>query len=374
MRIKLFCISNYRLTFYFSAVCLLISSVLILMSRYAEGFAQWYAVTIYPVFPYVIGRTFSLWKHSWFEAGILTVAIISGILVLTGLLLMLLHSSILKTYRSVCLRFLICVTAGLVLVYSMTCAVNYQRDSIGTVLKLPQENVSTDRLEKLNLILARQLTELTADPDWDYSQLAVDDTAYIETEAVNSMKLLGKKEPSFSGYYPDPKPVYFSNTMASLGIDGIFSPFTMEANYNGDMTPFLIPYTICHELAHLKGYMKEDDAGFIAFLACKNSPSMVFQYSGIFHALIFTLNALKTEVPTEEFNKIYEKIPEPVRIQLNYVREQSEVQETAFTSLAQGINNAYLKANAQPGTKSYGRIVDLLLADYADKINVDDLL
>ncbi len=374
LRIRLSSISKYRLTFYFSAACLLISSVLILLSRYAQGFAQWYAVTIYPVFSIFIGRTFSLWKHSWFEAGILSAAIISGILVLTGFLLMLLRSSILKKYRSGCLRIFICFTAGLVLIYSMTCAVNYQRDSIGNVLRLPQENVSAERLEKLNLILAKQLTQLTADPDWDYSLLAVEDTAYIETEAINSMKQLGKREPSFSGYYPDPKPVYFSDTMESLGIDGIFSPFTMEANYNGDMTPFLIPYTICHELAHLKGYMKEDDAGFIAFLACKNSPSMVFQYSGIFNALIFTLNELKTEVSTEEFNKIYEKIPEPVRIQLNYVREQSEVQESAYTSLARRINNAYLKANAQPGTKSYGRVVDLLLADYADQINSEDLL
>lgn len=344
------------------------------MSRYAEGFAQWYAVTVYPVFPFFIGRVFSIWKYSWFETGILAIAVISGMLVLTDLLLAVMRSSMLKIYRSVCLRVLICFIAGLFLIYSMTCAVNYQRDGIGTVLKLPREDASTERLEKLNLILARQLTELTTDPDWDYSLLTADDMAYIKTEAVNSMKQLGKKEPSLSGYYPDPKPVYFTGTMVSLGIDGIFSPFTMEANYNGDMTPFLIPYTICHELAHLKGYMKEGDASFIGYLACKNSPSMVFQYSGIFHALIYTLNALKAEVPTEEFNRVYKNIPEPVRIQLNYVREQSQLNETAFTPLAGTINNAYLKANAQSGTKSYGQIVDLLLADYADQMEDEDLL
>lgn len=374
MQNRLSRISKHKLTIYFSAACLLISSALVLLSRYAEGFAQWYAVTIYPVFPNLIGRTFTIWKYSWFETGILSIAVISGVLVLTGLLLAAMRSSIFKTYRSVCLRVLICFMAGLLLIYSLTCSVNYQRDGIGTVLNLPRENASTDRLEKLNLILARQLTELTDDPDWDYSLLTVDDMAYIETEAVNSMKLLGKKEPSLSGYYPDPKPIYFTDAMASLGIDGIFSPFTMEANYNGDMTPFLIPYTICHELAHLKGYMKEDDASFIGYLACKNSPSMVFQYSGIFHALIYTLNALKTEVPTEEFNRIYKNIPEPVRIQLNYVREQSQLNETAFTSLAGTINNTYLKANAQSGTESYGQIVDLLLADYADQIDDEDLL
>jgi hypothetical protein len=262
----------------------------------------------------------------------------------------------------------------LILIYSLACAVNYQRDGIGTVLRLPKENVSAGRLEKLNLLLAKQLTDLTAGPDWDYSLLAADDTEYIETEAVASMKKLGKMEPSLSGYYPEPKPVYFSNTLASLGIEGIFSPFTMEANYNSEMTPFLIPYTVCHELAHLKGYMKEDDAGFISFLACRDSPSLVFQYSGIFHALIFTLNALRAEVSIEEFNRVYENIPEPVRVQLNYVEEQSEVKETVLTSIVSRINNTYLKANAQPGTKSYSKIVDLLLAEYADQIDRENLL
>lgn len=374
LRIRLFRIINYRRTFYFTAACLLISLALILMSRYSENFAQWYAVNIYPVFPNLLGRISSLWQFSFFEAGILASAVLFCVLVLSGLLLVLLRSSMLKAYRSVCLRVLICTMAGLFLIYSMACAVNYHRAGIGSVLKLPQENVSAEKLEKLNLILARQLTELTGNPDWDYSLLAVDDTAYIETQAIYAMKKLGKSDPSLSGYYPNPKQVYFSDAMAGLGIEGIFSPFTMEANYNGDMTPFLTPYIICHELAHLKGYMKEDDAGFIAFLACKNSPSMVLQYSGLFHALIFTLNALKTEVSAEQFSQIYEQIPEPVRFQLNYVREQSEMQKTAFTSLTGKVNNVYLKANAQPGTKSYGRIVDLLLADYADEIDGENLL
>jgi hypothetical protein len=50
------------------------------------------------------------------------------------------------------------------------------------------------------------------------------------------------------------------------------------------------------------------------------------------------------------------------------------MRKTAFTSLTGMVNNVYLKANAQPGTKSYGNIVDLLLADYADEIDGENLL
>lgn len=371
---KISFISAFKYTFFFTFACLMISLTLILLSRNTDGFAQWYAVNLYPIISSAIGRTFSVWDFSFFEAGILITLVLAVILALIGFILFLIRNASRKVFFSVCLRLLICVMAGLILIYSVTCAVNYQRDGIGTVLKLPTEDISKDKLEKLSIILADDLTKLTNDPDWDYSNLSANDSSYIEEEAVNAMQQLGKGEPSLAGYYPKPKPVYFSEWLSKLGIEGIFSPFTMEANYNNKMTSFLIPYTICHELAHLKGYMKEDDAGFIAFLACIDSPSKVFQYSGIFHALIFTLDALKTEVSTEDFNNIYDKLPQPVRIQLSFIDEQDQVNASEFTTITNKINNIYLEANAQAGTKSYGNIVDLLIADYADRIDSQNLL
>ena len=46
-----------------------------------------------------------------------------------------------------------------------------------------------------------------------------------------------------------------------------------------------MPFTICHELAHLKGYIYEDEANFIAFMACINSDNLFFQYSGYLNVL-----------------------------------------------------------------------------------------
>lgn len=365
-------ISTYKKTFIFSAACFLISSVLILLSRTMEGFAQWYAINVYPIFPSTIGRVFSLWDFSFFEVGILLLLLLTGTLAITGIWIFLKKKSSGKLQFTM-LRAFLCLIAGLVLAFSLT-AINYSRDSIGTVLKLPAQEASKGNLIKLSLILAEELTELTDNPEWDYSLLTAESAAYIEIEAVNAMKMLGKREPSLAGYYPKPKPVYFSKSMSGLGLDGIFSPFTMEANYNTDRTSFLIPYTICHELAHFKGYMKEEDAGFIAYLACRNSPSKVFQYSGLFHSLTFTLNALKIEADSAEFYEIYQKLPEPVRFQLNYIQELNLERDSIFTDVSKSANNLYLKTNAQNGTRSYGGMVDLLLADYAERINGEDLL
>lgn len=367
-------ISKYKMTFLFTGISLFLSLLLIFLSRSTEGFAQWYAVTIYPILPMTIGRFFSALDFSIFEAGILFMIGTAVFLGIEILWILFSRNSFRKRTLFPSLRIFLCILSGLLLVYTLTCSINYQRDGIGTVLKLPVEINSRENLDQLLLLLVEDLTALTNDPDWNYSMLAAEDTAYIETEAVSAMKQLGEKDPSLAGFYPQPKPIYFSSVLSDLGIEGIYSPFTMEANYNNDMTYFLIPYTICHELAHLKGYMKEDDAGFIAYLACKNSPSKIFQYSGMFHALTFSLNALKSEISNEEFNEVYQKLPETIKIQLSYIREKNKNASSA-ASLAKSVNHLYLLANAQlEGAKSYGRMVDLLIADHADRFSSENML
>lgn len=365
---------SYKKTVLFSAACLTASFVLLLLARYADGFAQWYGVNIYPAISQLNGRFFSLWNHSFFEFGFLLILIIFAFAALFGISALVLRRLSGRKLFLKSLRILACAVSGLIFVFTSSGAVNYHRDSIGTVLNLPVQESTRESLIQLSLILAEDLTALTKDPAWDYSLLTANDFSYIETQAVHAMKLLGKQEPSLSGYYVKPKSIFFSGVLSGLGIEGIFSPFTMEANYNQAMTPFLIPYTICHELAHYKGYMKEDDAGFIAYKACRESPSMVFQYSGMFHAMVFTLNALKAETTPEGFNAVYQRLPEPIRIQLGYMKAQRQQQTTSFTSITKSANDIYLKANAQPGMKSYGRMVDLLIADYAGRINQRELL
>ena len=46
-------------------------------------------------------------------------------------------------------------------------------------------------------------------------------------------------------------------------IDGLYFPFSMEANYNDTMSIMNKPFTMCHELAHTHGYIFEDEANFL---------------------------------------------------------------------------------------------------------------
>jgi hypothetical protein len=372
---KIASITNHKKFMILMGFCFILSSILILMSRTLDGFAQWYAVHIYPFFPSIIGRAFSSWHVSVFEIGILLFLILISFILTKGFYILIFRRRNIKAFFHADIRILACFLSVLFFVYTLTCGINYQREGIGKVLGLPVLVSSSTKLEKLSEILADELTELAEDPEISYSGPADRDYGYIEKEAVNAMKKLGEKEPSLSGYYPQPKPVYFSAFLSDMGIEGIFSPFTMEANYNNQMTAFLIPYTIAHELAHLKGYMKEDEAGFIAFLACKSSPSKLLQYSADFHALNFTLSALKAEVSPEKFNDVYQKLPGFIKVQLSCLKEQNEGKESSHLSVTKSFNNLYLLANAQSdGAGSYDRITDLLLAEYADQLDPDDIV
>ena len=173
--------------------------------------------------------------------------------------------------------------------------------------------------------------------------------------------------PLLDGTYLGPKPVLFSRALSHCNITGIFFPFTLEANVNTDIPDYSLPSTMCHELAHLSGFMREDEANFIAYLACERSERIEFQYSGKMLAYIYTSNALYAENP-QAAQKISASLGEGVALDLSANTAYWDQFETPMAEVAQQVNNAYLKANRQyDGVKSYGRVVDLLLAEWREE-------
>ena len=85
--------------------------------------------------------------------------------------------------------------------------------------------------------------------------------------AVEAMQQVGTDYGRLQGYYPQPKEIYFSELLSQTYRMGYYFPFSMEANYNGTMYIVNKPSVICHEFAHLKGFMQEDEANLIGYLA-----------------------------------------------------------------------------------------------------------
>ena len=138
----------------------------------------------------------------------------------------------------------------------------------------------------------------------------------------------------------------------------------MEANYNGDITDYNIPFTLCHELAHLRGFMQEEEANFIAFLGCVNAKSTEFQYSGCLSAWIYAMNELNDR-DVQRWSQIRRQLLAQADLDVRANSAFWQRYEGKVSGWSEKMNDAYLKANGQEdGVESYDRMVELVVTYY----------
>lgn len=175
--------------------------------------------------------------------------------------------------------------------------------------------------------------------------------------------------PELSGKYGNPKGIIFSKIMSFAGIGGIYSPFTGEANVNILMPDPTLPSTACHEMAHQRGFSREDEANYIAYLTCSMHPDVDFQYSGTLLALIHSMNAL-FRYDEEKYILLHKKYSNGLLRDLAAIKSFWQKYEGPIERVSTKLNNAYLKSNRQKdGVQSYGRMVDLLIAQHRLKMS-----
>jgi hypothetical protein len=173
--------------------------------------------------------------------------------------------------------------------------------------------------------------------------------------------------PELGGKYGSPKPILLSEKMSYTGITGIYIPYTGEANVNVNNTDFMLPATAAHEMAHQRGFAREDEANYIAYVTCSRHPDADFQYSGVMLAVIYSMNAL-AKSDMNGYKTLSAKYSEGVRRDLINDAEFWAKYEGKVQQASEKVNNNYLKSNGQSdGVQSYGRMVDLLLAEYRTK-------
>jgi hypothetical protein len=160
-----------------------------------------------------------------------------------------------------------------------------------------------------------------------------------------------------------PKLVLLSPWMSYLGISGIFIPFTGEANVNGTVPDWEIPFTAAHELAHQRGFAREEEANYVGYLACRAHPDRDFQYSGTFRASLYALSAL-ARADRKSYGELRGSLAAPLRRDLAALMAWQRRYESRLGDVQDKVNDAYLKTQGQAdGVRSYGRMVDLLLAE-----------
>lgn len=273
-----------------------------------------------------------------------------------------------------------CTLAIVLFLYLMLGGLNYYRYSFTVYSGLEVRESSVEELYQLCLNLADKAAAIreqlhengSLEDENGVLQIDYSDWKSFSRNMQNAYTKLSKEYPALGGYYRSLKLVFFSNFMSKMEITGIFWPFTMEANVNKDAPDYSIPAAMGHELAHLRGFMREDEANFIGYLVCMSSDNLEYQYSGIMLALVYAGNQLYRQDP-DLYQSVVDRYNPQMFADLRdeyYYWEQFE--DTVISTVSNTINDNYLKANNQSdGVKSYGRMVDLLLAEYRKNHSVN---
>ena len=194
-------------------------------------------------------------------------------------------------------------------------------------------------------------------------------------ESVHAMETMGQQYDRLSGYYVTPKYLKCSEFFSQQYIMGYYFPFSMEANINSVMYITNVAPTVCHELAHTKGFIFENDANMIGYLACIQSDDTFLQYCGYLSVLNYVNNDFYKSVNKSTYKK-HVRISDRVADDNVFLTREDwqAVEKTAVvkTSTVKKVSNNFLNTNLKlngvdEGIQQYNEVVNLLL-DYYDGI------
>ncbi len=229
-------------------------------------------------------------------------------------------------------------------------------------------------LATLRDYLVEQCNTLADQIDRDEQGTAVYSGDLI-AESVHAMETMGQQYDRLSGYYVTPKYLKCSEFFSQQYIMGYYFPFSMEANINSVMYITNVAPTVCHELAHTKGFIFENDANMIGYLACIHSDDTFLQYCGYLSVLNYVNNDFYKSVNKSTYKKhvrISDRVADDnvflTREDWQAVEKKAVVKTSTVKKVSNNFLNTNLKLNGvDEGIQQYNEVVNLLL-DYYDGI------
>ena len=343
----------------------------------SPSFCEFYVMHIFPLWVETYGRFTGLFPFSVGEWMLYLGVLLMVLLVLWGMTALILRRRLSGKMKNLFRRYrvlLLWIFGIVCVIMTLNCFLLYhvptlkERYGIGAEKEYGFDEIALVR----NYVVeqANQLSEIMARDEQGCLVYGED----MKAEAVKQMGRLGESFPQLRGYYPNPKPLYTSDFFSQQYIMGYYFPFSLEANYNNRMYISNMPASMCHELSHLKGFILEDEANFIGYLACVDSEDDFFRYS----AYLSVISYLDRDFyrASGNNNEIYQSHPainDLVRFDRVFLTKQQwqQVEEHAVisTEIVKEASNTFTETTltlngVSDGKISYSRVVDLLLGYY----------
>ncbi len=260
------------------------------------------------------------------------------------------------------------LTAGAVF-YGSFCllwGVFYYGDDFMAQSGLRKEKISTQQLQEVTAWYAALANEYAGQVPRDARGVCELDRRAVLAQSPRVYVGLEQRFPCLQGPEVHAKGMLFSRVMSLLDFTGFFFPLTAEANVNTDFPSCLFPSTVAHELAHQRGVAKEQEANFVAVLACLDYGEPEYVYSAALLAYTHLGNALYS-ADRDAWEQIYGGLDERVLRDFAANRAYWRQFETPVQKASNTVYESFLQSYDQElGLKSYGACVDLLVNYYYD--------
>lgn len=355
----------------FIVIYALIILLLNLLAQW-ESFCDFYTDYIFGLWSDTYSRLTGLFPFSVGEVFIV-LAIFTVLVALILLVLLPLFHKKEKFYRvfAVYMKGWLVFLLSVLFIMTLNCTILYHCSRL-SVNGNGEKTYTVKELEILRNYIVAQCNERHQQMERDENSNVVyhgDADAAIKS----AMHSLASEYPRLSGYYPDIKRMWGSYFMYQSGYTGVYFPFSMEANCNKYINDLFYGKTACHEFSHLKGYIYEDEAEFISYLACASSGDVWLQYSGYIGVLDYVDGDYSDSVDEDTY-LAQPRIDEQVYLDntcynedvIKEVSEQSSfISDEAIEAYSEGFTEAYLDYY---GAEANYSEVTLLLLQYYDGI------
>ncbi len=194
----------------------------------------------------------------------------------------------------------------------------------------------------------------------------------LQQKTVAAYKLAATKYPFLQYRNASIKTSLYSNLGGYMGFSGYFNPFSGEAQVDGGIPPFNLPYVMCHEVGHQLGYAAEEEANLVGYLAAKQGSSAGLRYSAYHDMLMYTASQM-FRMDSALLKEKWEHVPELVKQHEKQARQYYRRHRNPLQAVINRWYDLYLKWNNQEkGIQSYSYVTAWLIA-YAEKYGWDKL-
>lgn len=365
------------------ALLVLFAVLLNITGRVWQGFTDFYVDHIFPLWVETYGRLTGVFPFSVGEWMLYLAVLLVFLLLAGGAVYAAFRKRLPENWKAGYRKyafFLYWVFGIVCVVMTLNCFLLYQARTVNVRFEIggsPDKEYGVEEIAALRDYVVESANALAP-------KFARDENGYLLYEedlgqkAREEMRRLGEKFDNLKGYYPRPKKLALSGFYSQQYIMGYYFPFSMEANYNRQMYITNVPVTMCHELSHLKGFILEDEANFIGYLACVDSEDPLFCYSAYLSVIGYLdRDFVKAIGEDEEIYLSHPQISGQVAADKKFLTseawEQVERRAVLKTETVKQAADTFLETTltlngVADGTVSYSRVVKLLLQYYDGKL------